>query len=36
MRNLLKASLLATTLLLTSCTGIPEGLSPVQPFVLNR
>ena len=36
MRNLLKASLLATTLLLTSCTGIPEGLTPVQPFELNR
>jgi apolipoprotein D and lipocalin family protein len=36
MRNLLKASLLATTLLLTSCTGIPEGLTPVQSFELNR
>ena len=36
MRNLLKASLLATTLLLTSCTGIPEGLTPVQPFELKR
>lgn len=36
LRNLLKASLLTTTLLLTSCTGIPEGLTPVQPFELNR
>jgi apolipoprotein D and lipocalin family protein len=34
--NLLKASVLATTLLLSSCTGIPEGLTPVQPFELNR
>ena len=36
LRNLLKASLLTTTLLLTSCTGIPEGLTPVQPFELKR
>ncbi|WP_031569782.1 lipocalin family protein [Rheinheimera texasensis] len=32
----LKAPLLAASLLLASCTGIPEGLAPVQPFELNR
>lgn len=31
-----KATVLAATLLLSSCTGIPEGLTPVQPFELNR
>lgn len=32
----LKAPLLVASLLLASCTGIPEGLAPVQPFELNR
>ncbi len=32
----LKAPLLAASLLLASCTGIPDGLTPVQPFELNR
>lgn len=31
-----KGALLGVTWLLASCTGIPDGVAPVQPFELNR
>lgn len=37
MKSLLKITLLlASSVLMQSCTGVPDGVTPVQPFELNR